>query len=275
MQLYTRDWLDSTELRRCSPLARSVLTDLMCMAHEGTPYGFISDKIGGMTDEYLASRFVVPLKAFKEALAELEKAERLHVKDGIRFIKRMVDDEDLRIRRAAGGAASQGNPKVPRKVIQEGYPSAESIGSPSSKIDSRERARAESDCGSDSKKSEMIKPQFGDFPLTYAAITSRFPSADVPLIHRILMAAGEAFTSVSNPKITHPDDAVFAEAVEVAARESRNQNSAALFITTVPIVISNWAKNGRGGPVAVPRKPLDPAKILPNLKFRGDEVIEG
>ncbi len=85
MQLYTRDWLDSTELRRCSPMSRSVLTDLMCLAHEGIPYGYLTDKIGPLTDDYMASRCVVPLAIFRKAVSELVLAERLHKNDVAHF----------------------------------------------------------------------------------------------------------------------------------------------------------------------------------------------
>jgi len=138
MQLYTRDWLDSTELRRCSPLARSVLTDLMCIAHEGVPYGHLTDKIGPLTDEFMSSRCVVPLPTFRKAILELQQAERLHKDDsGVMFIKRMVLDEDVRVRRAAGGKESIGHPNTHPPKTKEGYPS---FGN-----DSRGRAPADSE----------------------------------------------------------------------------------------------------------------------------------
>lgn len=74
MQLYTRDWLDSKELRRCDPVSRAVLCDLMCLAHEGEPYGFLRDSIGPISHEYLAQRCMVSLALLRKCLKELREA---------------------------------------------------------------------------------------------------------------------------------------------------------------------------------------------------------
>lgn len=113
MQFYTRDWLDNKELRRCSPAARSVLADLMCLAHEGYPYGYLADKVGGLTEVYLASRCVVSVDEFRAAIAELRASgERISVKeDGTIYIPRMVEDAALRAKRAEGGKKG-GNPNL-------------------------------------------------------------------------------------------------------------------------------------------------------------------
>jgi hypothetical protein len=119
LQLFTRDWLDNKELRRCSPVSRAVLTDLMCLAHEGEPYGVLADKVGPLTESYMVSRCVVTKAAFRSALKELEAAHRLSKReDGALTVPRMVRDEEVRLKRAAGGVLG-GNPKVPRKVNLE------------------------------------------------------------------------------------------------------------------------------------------------------------
>lgn len=102
LKFHTRDWLDSKELRRCSPVARAILADLMCLAHEGEPYGHLSDKIGPMSNEYMAARCFVPLRTFHAAILELKENGRIQQNSDL-FIPRMVADEDLRVRRAAGG----------------------------------------------------------------------------------------------------------------------------------------------------------------------------
>ncbi len=56
----------------------------------------------------------------------------------------MVADEDVRVRRAAGGKESIGHPNTHPPKAKEGYPSFEN--------DSRERARADSDSVSSSEK---------------------------------------------------------------------------------------------------------------------------
>jgi hypothetical protein len=123
MQLHTRDWMDNKELRRCSTEARAVLMDLMCLAHEGTPYGHLCDDIGPLADEYMASRCVLPVSKFRKALLELARNERIAQKSGAFFIPRMVADEELRLKREAGGKLG-GNPAllVNHEVNLQGLP---------------------------------------------------------------------------------------------------------------------------------------------------------
>lgn len=175
MKLHTRDWLDNKELRRCSPLSRSVLADLMCLAHEGVPYGYLTDKVGALTEKYMASRCVVPLGKFRAAVKELQDHGRLSESETKTFfIQRMVDDEDLRKRRASGGSASVGHPNTPPKKQKEGYPPVE--------IDSCERAGAgsgsESGFGFVSKKTSLLD-DFENFQV--AAISVGLPFSEIDI----------------------------------------------------------------------------------------------
>lgn len=168
LQFHTRDWLDNKELRRCSPLARAVLADLMCLAHEGLPYGYLSDKVGPLTDQYMASRCVVAMAQFKKAIDELHRHGRITIQDGVRLIPRMVDDESRRLRRVESGSKG-GNPNLVNKEVNcevnlrnphlvnsevnlthnhHGYPP------------SRARARADSDSESSYSFSSEKTPEF-------------------------------------------------------------------------------------------------------------------
>ena len=141
MKLHTRDWLDNKELRRCSPGARAILADLMCLAHEGYPYGYLTDKLGPLTEEYLASRCVVSVDKLREGITQLKAALRVHENEsGALYIKRMVEDEEIRLKRAAGGSLG-GNPKLTRKDNLNGNLQIHSEDNRSS----RERTRADSD----------------------------------------------------------------------------------------------------------------------------------
>ena len=136
MQFYTRDWMDCKELRRCTPEARAALVDLMCLASEGTPIGYLRDKIGPLSEAFMAERFHVPLPKLRRWIRELVVAERLHreVESGVLYVKRIVEDEVLRQKRAAGGSKSLKHPNVPKKGLpsgaKEGNPSAANKGSP-------------------------------------------------------------------------------------------------------------------------------------------------
>ena len=111
--LFTRDWLDDKLLRKCSPLARSILLDLMCLMHEGKPYGYLTDEMGNHLDDgYLIGRLSVTSKMYHAAIDELVSLQRINISpSGLYFCARMVKDEDIRLRRAAGGSRG-GNPSL-------------------------------------------------------------------------------------------------------------------------------------------------------------------
>jgi hypothetical protein len=103
-----------------------------------------------------------------------------------------------------------------------------------------------------------------DFPKTAALLVTKFPTIDSAMVSRIIQASCQAWCSVDNPKIPEPGDDVYAAAVEAA--KNGKQTSAALFLRTVPTVISNWAQSGR----PVSPGAVDPSKISPYnpLKFK-------
>lgn len=146
MQLWTRRWLDNKELRRCDPVSRAVLVDLMCLAHEGEPYGYLSDKMGPLTTEFMASRCMMPAPKLCKAMAELVKNGRLHQSEisGAFFILQMVEDEDLRVRRASGGFKSIGHPNTHPPKKEEGGSKGTLQGYPTAYPSSRAIARADS-----------------------------------------------------------------------------------------------------------------------------------
>jgi hypothetical protein len=90
---------------------------------------------------------------------------------------------------------------------------------------------------------EISKLAAADFPKTTELLTRKFPAIDSAMVSRIIQAATQAWRSVDNPRISEPGDDVFAAAVEAA--KNGKQTSAALFLRTVPAVISNWARSGR------------------------------
>lgn len=159
MQFHTRDWLDNKELRRCSPVARAVLSDLMCLAHEGNPYGYLRDDVGALEESFLAARCVVSLKVFRAALIELLQYNRIELSDdkGL-FISRMVRDEEIRIKRAAGGIKSVDHPNTYPCRAKQGYPST----NPSDANEGDHPSRVSVDAHSDSDSgisSSVLKKQ--------------------------------------------------------------------------------------------------------------------
>lgn len=99
MQFHTTDWLSNKELRRCSPFSRALLIDLMCMAAEGTPFGFIADTVGALDDRFLAGRFNISLFRFRRAKRKLLDAGHIQERAGLLCIPEMVEAGRLPVRR--------------------------------------------------------------------------------------------------------------------------------------------------------------------------------
>lgn len=115
-QFYWGDHLRDPAVRSVSLAARGLWVDVMCLMHEGDPYGHLRTGKRDTTVEILARMVGSPVGTVRKLLAELEDAGVFSRNDdGVIFSRRMVRDERLRNVRAAGGALSLKNPNVPRK----------------------------------------------------------------------------------------------------------------------------------------------------------------
>jgi len=127
-QFYPADWRKDVELRSCSIAARGLWIDLLCIAHECEPYGHlvlngkpmtaikIAGQIGGVTGPQV-QRLIDEL---------IENGVARILPDGTLYSKRMVEDEDLRNRRAAGGqAGAEHGIKGAEAGIKGGRPTTE------------------------------------------------------------------------------------------------------------------------------------------------------
>lgn len=97
--------------------------DLMCVMHEGEPYGHLATHAGAMSVSYLANYLGIRRSVLVSCMNELEKHGVSSVNSaGFVYSRRMVRDEELRQRRASGGPLSVNNPNVPRskKDIHQG-----------------------------------------------------------------------------------------------------------------------------------------------------------
>lgn len=105
-QFYPPDWRNDPGLRLCSMAARGLWIEMMCLMHEGEPYGHLTLQGRPLAPDSL-SRLVGESPAqVKRWLRELADNEVYSVAgDGSLFSRRMVRDEELRDRRAAGGEA--------------------------------------------------------------------------------------------------------------------------------------------------------------------------
>lgn len=124
---YPDNYMNDAGVRRCSAASRGVWIDLLCLMHQGSPYGHLAGAGGAHPKKFLASWCGESGKSFDRALVELGINGVYSLTDsGTIFSRRMVRDESNRIVRGAGGKLSLGNPNVPRPkdtfmVGVEGY----------------------------------------------------------------------------------------------------------------------------------------------------------
>lgn len=119
-QFYPGDWLRSTDLRSCSVAARGLWMDMLCLMHEGTPYGYLRVGNKDILPPILAKMVGETVENVEIWLKELENSgvfSRKPEKTGCIYSRRMVKDEKVRESRANGGIKSLENPNVPRPRI--------------------------------------------------------------------------------------------------------------------------------------------------------------
>ncbi len=105
-QFYPADWRKDMALQSCSVAARGLWIDLLCIAHECEPYGHLTVNGRAMTSAQIGRHTGLTARECDALLLELADAGVLSRTDeGVIFSRRMVRDEDLRNRRASGGAA--------------------------------------------------------------------------------------------------------------------------------------------------------------------------
>jgi hypothetical protein len=123
-QFYPGDWLRDMALRSCSVEARGLWMDMICFMVEGNPFGYL--KVGNkvILPSNLAVMVGLTLEVTLRLLQELQDAEVFSKNEaGCIYSRRMVRDEEVRAKRAAGGLLG-GNPALKKdeiKVNLKGY----------------------------------------------------------------------------------------------------------------------------------------------------------
>lgn len=123
-QFYPSDWRKEQNLRLCSPGARALWIDMMCLMHDCEPYGHLTDVGRPMAPEALAKLVGETPAAVRRWFAELgERGVFSVTEDGIAYSRRMVRDEAVREARAAGGqAGAEHGPKGASYGAEGGRP---------------------------------------------------------------------------------------------------------------------------------------------------------
>jgi hypothetical protein len=103
-QFYPKEWIWDLALRQCSIAARGLWADLLCLMHEGTPYGHLADERGALPLEFVLRLVGLPLDEYSRLLAELaERGVFSRTEDRVIFSRRMVRDEERRAQLAENG----------------------------------------------------------------------------------------------------------------------------------------------------------------------------
>jgi hypothetical protein len=111
-QVYPADWRKDSALQACSPIARGLWWELVCVMHECQPYGHLTINGKAASEAQGAALVHYPIGLYRKALAELEEAGvPSRTASGILFSRRMVRDERIRNSRAEGGKLG-GNPAL-------------------------------------------------------------------------------------------------------------------------------------------------------------------
>lgn len=116
-KFYPSDWRSDLGLRRCSPAARGLWIDMLCIMHEATPRGYLT--IGGvpLADRDLAALLAISPKQCAGLLAELEKGGVFSRTDaGVIFSRRMIRDEAKQAKNEENGHLG-GNPSLRRGTV--------------------------------------------------------------------------------------------------------------------------------------------------------------
>jgi hypothetical protein len=114
-QFYPGDWLRATDLRSCSVGARGLWMDMICLMHEGTPYGHLKVGEKVILPPNLARIVGASLSEVEGWLEELKDAGVFSSDPtGCIYSRRMIKDESIRESRASGGKLG-GNPALKDK----------------------------------------------------------------------------------------------------------------------------------------------------------------
>lgn len=91
LRFYTSDWRSDPRLKMCSPGARGMWIEMICLMHEATPYGHLL--IHGQTpnEAQLASLTGIPPAELPDLVAELERMGVFsRTKEGVIYSRKLV-----------------------------------------------------------------------------------------------------------------------------------------------------------------------------------------
>ncbi len=93
LKFYPSDWLSDEALRGCTPAARGLWVDMICLMAKSKRHGYLLAGDKPMTAEHLARIFGQSLETTSELLVELAQAGVYSMDNDAIFSRRMVKEE--------------------------------------------------------------------------------------------------------------------------------------------------------------------------------------
>ncbi len=191
-QFYPGDWMRDSALRSCSVGARGLWMDMLCLMHEGTPYGYLKVNLKVILPPNLARIVGSTLPETEGWLSELEDAGVFsRDQDGAIFSRRMIRDESIRQSRACGGKLG-GNP-----ALKDNHKVGEKVGNKVNLPANLQPTPSSSSSSSSSNEDTVGKPTI----ITDALPLPAKPKAERarnPLIDCLATIQGEKLEEVTN-----------------------------------------------------------------------------
>jgi hypothetical protein len=159
-QFYPADWRKDPALSSCSLAARGLWIELMCIAHEAEPYGFLAINGKPMDAKHIARMVGEAPASVGKLLAELEAAAVFsRDESGAIYSRRMVKDEHIRAVRASAGKQG-GNPNLLKQTDKQTgkqKPTPSSSSSSSTAIDPSRQAPENSKASAPTQAGEACR----------------------------------------------------------------------------------------------------------------------
>ena len=112
IKFWPQDWQRDPALRSCSISARGLWIEMLCVMHDGEPYGHLTINSKAATSRQIASIASVTEKDAVKMLAELEESGVFsRTEDGLIFSRRMVRDKAISDKASTDGKTG-GNPNL-------------------------------------------------------------------------------------------------------------------------------------------------------------------
>jgi len=91
LKFYTSDWRADPRLKMCSPAARGMWIEMICLMHEATPYGHLLVYGQNPTEAQLASLTGIPAAELSRLVGELERMGVFsRTKEGVIYSRKLV-----------------------------------------------------------------------------------------------------------------------------------------------------------------------------------------